>query len=728
MKPLAKFGRIRRLLPILAIVSVSACDDDPAQVITPPGDPTPERLEIVGGQNLVGVVGSRSSEPIAVRVVSRDGIPIEGSRVVFAIAEGQASVEEEVVETDASGVAFTFVQFGNSAGLVKATATAHGLTGSPATFDLMAIAADASRILIVSGSEQTGVVGMALADPLVAQAVDAFENPVEGATIEFMVAEGSGSVAPVQVTTSEDGLASTVWTLGTTAGAQRVVPTMPEAQGFPLEFTALATPDVAAALTVTGGNNQGGVAGASLTEPLEISVEDQYGNAVTGEMVHFAVTQGDGSVDPTDVETDGQGRAATTLTLGTSGDHVVEATVATLEAATFMARSFPAMSLDPLAKTLSTVEVGWTGATAVGFQSYELRRSRTSPVTASDELVTTIADVGARSYSDDTVEIGTRYYYRLYVNYADGYWLATNEETIEAGVSIALEGIGWDMALDATNQRLYVSIPSVNGVAVVSTETFQVVNSFFVGSSPRGIDLSLDGAYLFAALNGAGAVAVVDLSDDSVAEILIGNELGDDRTHDVLNPKPDVLVVTSAPGSNGFAYVVRIDLDFAGGHSATRIANGRIIRASPTLGMGPSGDYVYVGESFSPNSLYKLDMNVAGNPIVLEDDHGSISGATQFDVSPDGTRIYLRSGQVIRTSSFNQAGTIAAGVPLVNLDGTRCFVGTPAEIEVFNTETFLQVAQTPARAAVDKMVLMDAGAALLVLSGDLLYGVPVPQE
>jgi hypothetical protein len=216
-----------------------------------------------------------------------------------------------------------------------------------------------------------------------------------------------------------------------------------------------------------------------------------------------------------------------------------------------------------------------------------------------------------------------------------------------------------------------------------------------------------------------------------VEQIIIGSQLGDARTWDVLEVQPDVVVATSNPGSNGFAYVTRIDIDFVNGHRASRLAGGRIIRASPVLARSSDGSALYVGEGFSPNSLYKLDMTDPSGPLVLEDDHGSVSGTDRLEVSHDNTLIFLRSGQVLRTSDFNQIGSIGSGLPKLNSDGSRCYVGTSSwsgsqAIQIWNTSTYLQVGEIGVPSAVDQMLLLEDKGYMAVLSGSTVYAIRIP--
>src|SRR5699024_11333277 len=63
-------------------------------------------------------------------------------------------------------------------------------------------------------------ISVAATRTLVAHVVDAFGNPVAGASVQWAAVTGGGSVAPATSSTDAAGAAQTVWTLGTTAGAQ----------------------------------------------------------------------------------------------------------------------------------------------------------------------------------------------------------------------------------------------------------------------------------------------------------------------------------------------------------------------------------------------------------------------------------------------------------------------------------------------------------------------------
>jgi len=243
-----------------------------------------------------------------------------------------------------------------------------------------------------------------------------------------------------------------------------------------------------------------------------------------------------------------------------------------------------------------------------------------------------------------------------------------------------------DVVVDVPRGRVYVSNPSLDEVVIVNLDTGSIVNRHFF-PEPAGLELSVDGAYLYVALNASTGVMRVDLSDWSTTQAVIP-ELGDARTWDVMEIQPDVVLVSANPGSGGFAYIVRYD--FATG-VATVVADSRIIRAGPRFAKD-AGSYAYVGEGFSPNSLYRLDLNAPGLPIVAEDAHGSVSGTRSLAISTDGSFLVLGSGQKIDAGTIVPVGSYAAGVPVFDDAGESVYVfrdeaPNPATIEVFAADT-----------------------------------------
>jgi hypothetical protein len=181
------------------------------------------------------------------------------------------------------------------------------------------------RIVVVSGDDQTGVAGSPLANPLVVKLLDAAGQPVAG--------------KQVAVTTGPDGRASAQFKLGTRAGVanQTVEATVSRFRG-PAVFRATAVAGNPSLIVVDAGDQQLGVAGQALPQPLVATVTDAGYNRLGGIQVTFQVVRGRGQFQNRQQEmtiaTDSDGRAIMPFLLPPEEEdasHVVNATIAGLE-------------------------------------------------------------------------------------------------------------------------------------------------------------------------------------------------------------------------------------------------------------------------------------------------------------------------------------------------------------------------------------------------------------
>jgi glutamine cyclotransferase len=77
-------------------------------------------------------------EPLAVLVLTQEGRPAAGVRVVFRVVQGEAAVERAVVRTDPGGLARTRVRFGDEPGRVRVEAAALLASAPVVAFELHA--------------------------------------------------------------------------------------------------------------------------------------------------------------------------------------------------------------------------------------------------------------------------------------------------------------------------------------------------------------------------------------------------------------------------------------------------------------------------------------------------------------------------------------------------------------------------------------------------------------
>lgn len=294
----------------------------------------------------------------------------------------------------------------------------------------------------------------------------------------------------------------------------------------------------------------------------------------------------------------------------------------------------------------------------------------------------------------------------------------------QTDVVIELGGIGADMAFDEAREMLYVTVPSLNAVLFISTRTLTIVNTVVVGSGPQGLDLSIDGSKLFVALSQAGSVVILQIDTLATTEVVVADVVGNSRIFDVVEGKQDRVFVSANPGSGGFAWIGVIKLDQ--GNATARVASNSIIRCNPTFEASPDHQFLYVGECFSPNSLDKLDLTQESAPIVLSAPFASVSGTTVMETNPDGSRLYLGSGQVLRTGSLIPAGQVGGGVHQFGDDPSSVFVAsTPNVLKTFNTTTFLEESATTMPCSfsrISRLIVLPASAGWFVLGDDLVCG------
>lgn len=170
-------------------------------------------------------------QALLVRLADSCANGIRAQRVEWRVSPPEAaSLENVFAITNDSGEASVLVRLGNRAGPFTVTATAGGFT---ATFNLT-VNLIATRILQVSGNNQSVVLGQPAPQPLVVEAQDPNGVAVPGADVNFRVTGGSATVEPTRVTTNAQGRAAATLRAGNNFGNITVVA---EAVGQSLTFT-----------------------------------------------------------------------------------------------------------------------------------------------------------------------------------------------------------------------------------------------------------------------------------------------------------------------------------------------------------------------------------------------------------------------------------------------------------------------------------------------------------
>ena len=181
-------------------------------------------------------------------------------------------------------------------------------------------------IRIVSGGDQEGIPGGALASPFVVEVRDGNSVAFEGVPVTFTVTSGGGTLSATSVTTESNGRAENTLTLGPNSGMNTVtvsVTGIQEQQTFTAEGVRIPK-----AFWIITGDKQQGLIGEALPNPIIVEVRDQSGAPMPDVEVTFSVGSGGGTLSVTSAMTDNDGRAESILTLGTDpGTNSVEVAV-----------------------------------------------------------------------------------------------------------------------------------------------------------------------------------------------------------------------------------------------------------------------------------------------------------------------------------------------------------------------------------------------------------------
>lgn len=187
-----------------------------------------------------------------------------------------------------------------------------------------------ARIDVIAGDGQEGRVGQQLPSPIVVRVVDQAGEGVSGVPLKFTVISGNGFVQADSVSDTS-GQAVALWRLGSSTSERHELsvslrdPTKPDVV-TPVVVHAIALADSPTTIQRVAGPEFG--APGSVLDALRIRILDRYGNGVPGQVVHWRVTRGGGSIYPQNAITDESGASSATWILGpTAGFQAVEAVV-----------------------------------------------------------------------------------------------------------------------------------------------------------------------------------------------------------------------------------------------------------------------------------------------------------------------------------------------------------------------------------------------------------------
>ncbi|HET7229616.1 MAG TPA: Ig-like domain-containing protein [Longimicrobium sp.] len=224
---------------------------------------------------------------VTLRLTDANGNGIAGAQVTWQVTAGSGTVSSAQTTTDAAGR--TSVQW--SLGMEVGTQTVRATTAAQTPVQISTVAGTPfGTVGVVSGNQQTGTAGQALAQPVVVDYRRLDGRRVIG--VRLRVAPQGGTTSADSVTTGPDGTAQFTWTLPTAAGATSLV-----VQGSPsnsqsaiVTATAIAGAPVLAVVEAPGP-----YVGVGRQYAVGVRVADTYGNPILGTTVTGTIQAGGGT-------------------------------------------------------------------------------------------------------------------------------------------------------------------------------------------------------------------------------------------------------------------------------------------------------------------------------------------------------------------------------------------------------------------------------------------------
>lgn len=432
--------RVEILFPaILALICISCEEPRTTEGLD---IPQPYKVEMVGGNNQQGVVGTRAVINLSVKVLSETNKPVRNITVIFSVTRGTGFFSDSIVTTAADGVARGSFTFGGTAGDVVVKAEAFGLINSPQYFLLRSVRDLASKFQFISGKGQTSIVNSFLPNAISILTVDRHGNVVPSVPLTFTVQSGGGSTDISSAVSDSGGFASFQWKVGTVAGSQSVVITGTDTndQQFSETVFAVATPAIPESISIVSGNFQTGIRGSNLAQLPTVISRDKYGNLSSNGYVQYKTVAGNGSVPDERLRIGGDGICKSVFRLATDTSlNLLNATlfaitgpnsVVNKNTVTFSFRGLYPLVLLSASQNGSDVILQWETTQNPDFKSYKLFRSNSPNVQTSGNPIAVINQQPTAMVTDTTTVPGSTYYYKLFLELTDGYILPGNELSI----------------------------------------------------------------------------------------------------------------------------------------------------------------------------------------------------------------------------------------------------------------------------------------------------------
>ena len=622
--------------------------------------------------NVTAATTQTQTGTLAVRIDPFSGAPGSTATVTVTAADSSAqsanvtvnltatggTLSSSSVATGTTGTTTVTLTRGSTVGSENFV-TVSGPSGYTSESGRFVIAGPAPRDMTVGaaaelddydGNNQSGSLNSPLAEPLVVEVLDANDNPVEDARVRFRTTIGSGRFSPRTPRTDEDGFAETSFT-PTSAGRIRISASIAGVDDR-AAFTVQAG-DPADALVKVSGDDQSGTPGNALANPFVVEVQDEDGEPLSGHSVTFSVTAGGGSLSETSATTNANGRAQTTLTLGSApGVNSVQASVSGVDPVTFSTNIEPKI----LVAAANRPVMYWIDSGML----YSLAGAKAAKIAESANGVA----VG-----------GGKIYWTSEINPSSGTINSANLDGTDAATLASIKSVPIGIAVDTAGSKLYwtnargrIQSANLNGSGIqnvlqnLSDPTDIVVSNGFIywtegGNSVRRVNMSGQKIAIDVAVNlntvgglavGSGKVYWTEMTSATAGTVNGANLNGTNfETLATLRSAPMGISVDTAGSklywTNARGRVQSANLN---GSMIKNVVEGLISPSKLTIGGANTATTTTAKKATTPAKKDNAAYDVNGDGAVDNTDASLVAAAmntsnTKYDVNGDGTVNFL---------------------------------------------------------------------------------------
>lgn len=181
---------------------------------------------VVAGNAQSGAILAQLPAALQVRIEDRLGNPMAAQPVTFAVTSGGGSITTTSTNSDAGGLASTRWTLGSSTSVFQRVTAAVAGNANTTVFTANPLAGPPVQMISAPGVSADGQVakfGTAVAINPAVKLLDVLGNGVAGATVDWSVLTGGGSLTGAASVTNSNGVATVgSWTLGAALGANSI--------------------------------------------------------------------------------------------------------------------------------------------------------------------------------------------------------------------------------------------------------------------------------------------------------------------------------------------------------------------------------------------------------------------------------------------------------------------------------------------------------------------------